>query len=98
MLRAATGSRPSGGPLTEICTPSRRPNGQLQAHEFVDARSVPIIDDEKIEGTTKGSKATREPRLEIVLGGGLMHGLARDRLNDGNQVLDAMAELIRDDA
>ena len=30
--------------------------GQLQAHEFVDASSVPIIGDEKIEGVTKGER------------------------------------------
>jgi hypothetical protein len=27
-----------------------------------------------------------------------MHSLARNRLDDGNQILDAMTELIRDEA
>jgi hypothetical protein len=69
-------------------------SGQLQAHEIVDTRSAPMIGDEKIEGITERSKAAREPRLEIHFGGGLMHGLARDRLNDGDQILDAMAESV----
>jgi hypothetical protein len=39
---------------------------QLQAHEIVDTRSVPIIVNKKIEGTTERSHAAREPSLEIV--------------------------------
>jgi hypothetical protein len=61
-------------------------------------RSVPIIGDEKIERTTKRFKAAREPGVKIILGCGLAHGLARDRLNDADHVLDAMAQFICDDA
>jgi hypothetical protein len=66
---------------------------ELQAHEIGDTRSAPIIVDEKIKGATERSHAAREPHLEIALARGLLHGLARNRLNEGDQVLDAMTEL-----
>jgi hypothetical protein len=95
MLRAASGRRPFHRNVPSVQHTKRC---QLQAHEFVDTDSAPIISDEKIERTTERSHAAREPRLEVVLGGGLMHSLARNRLDDGNQILDAMTELIRDEA
>jgi hypothetical protein len=47
---------------------------QLRAHEFADVHSAPMIGDEKIEGTTKRSKAAREPRFGIVPGCDLWFG------------------------
>jgi len=82
-----------------MCLPSNTPKDASSKRTSSSIRTpAPIISDEKIERTTERSHAAREPRLEVVLGGGLMHSLARNRLDDGNQILDAMTELIRDEA